>query len=90
MRTTSRTSKFVSMGTWPIGLSYGNFHETALTTTSSGTMLGETLAVSEVGLNDGRSFLDADDLWHQNNLMLKSDFLDAHPHIAMVHAAVNC
>jgi hypothetical protein len=39
----------VSLGTWPIGLSYGNFHETALTPGAGGILLGETLAVSEVG-----------------------------------------
>jgi hypothetical protein len=46
---TSRTSKFVSLGTWPIGLSYGNFHETVLATAVDGSMRGETLAISEVG-----------------------------------------
>jgi hypothetical protein len=47
--TTSRTSKFVSLGSWPIGLSYGNFHENALIAAADGTMRGETLAISEFG-----------------------------------------
>ena len=47
--TTSRTSKFVSLGTWPIGLSYGNFHETALIRGPGGIMQGQTLVISEFG-----------------------------------------
>jgi hypothetical protein len=46
---TRRTSKFVSLGTWPIGLSYGRFQESAITE-SVGSVPGvQTLALSQFG-----------------------------------------
>jgi hypothetical protein len=46
---TRRTSRFVSLGTWPIGLSYGKFQETALVAAPSGATTAQTFGISEFG-----------------------------------------
>jgi hypothetical protein len=46
---TRRTSRFVSLGTWPIGLSYGKFDESALVAAPGGTTAAQTFGVSEFG-----------------------------------------
>jgi F plasmid transfer operon protein TraF len=45
-----RTSKFVSLGTLPVGLSYGHFQESALTPSLSAQPLAKTFSVSQVGV----------------------------------------
>ena len=46
---THRTSKLVSLGTLPIGLSYGTFQDSALAVAPSGETRAETFAVSQFG-----------------------------------------
>ena len=46
---THRRSKFVSLGTWPLGLSYGQFREGALTTGPDGETRFSVLDVSQYG-----------------------------------------
>jgi hypothetical protein len=46
---TSRTSRFVSLGTWPIGLSYGSFHDNALVPVPGGGTRAETLGTWHFG-----------------------------------------
>jgi F plasmid transfer operon, TraF, protein len=45
----ARQSKFVSLGTWPIGLSYGSFQEGRLLPASNGATTVEVLRVSQFG-----------------------------------------
>jgi hypothetical protein len=44
-----RASKFVSLGTWPIGLSYGKFQESVLTGLLDGSTGVESLTISQFG-----------------------------------------
>jgi hypothetical protein len=46
---TRRTSKFISLGTWPIGLSYGRFQESALTGFPGGGTRFDTFTMSQFG-----------------------------------------
>ena len=44
------TSTFTSLGTWPIGVSYGRFQNSFLTSRAAGAVQADTLTVSDVGV----------------------------------------
>lgn len=44
-----RSAKFVSLGTWPIGLSYANFDETRLIAGDQGTLLAQRFSTRQYG-----------------------------------------
>ncbi len=46
---TRRTSKFVSLGTWPVGLSYAKFEEAGLVAAPGGSTRAELLSTSQFG-----------------------------------------
>jgi len=44
-----RSAKFVSLGTWPIGLSYANFQETTLVQSQTGTLEAQRFSTRQYG-----------------------------------------
>jgi hypothetical protein len=45
-----RQSTLTSLGSWPLGVSYGRFHDTRLTTSGTGELRAETLRTSQVAV----------------------------------------
>jgi len=45
-----RTSKFVSLGTWPVGVSYGHFQDVAVIDRPDGSRVAESLKTAQYGL----------------------------------------
>ena len=44
-----QSAKFVSLGTWPIGLSYANFSDTRLVTAEDGSLLAQRFSTKHIG-----------------------------------------
>ncbi len=45
-----RKTSFTSLGTWPLGVSYGTFHDTWIAQSASGSLEAHTLRVSQLGV----------------------------------------
>jgi hypothetical protein len=53
-----QSSKFVSLGTWPIGLSYANFDETRLSNSPDGTLESQRFSTKHIGATVLQTLVD--------------------------------